>query len=112
MKRRCGLAMVVLMALAGAGPATGPALVGQSHQIASAADEGVLLRPRDASNKEGTPIVIYPRENWRCMTWKFEPAGSDVRLVNYFTHKTFYPDQDGAAVTQHAPAKEDSLAEH
>ncbi len=46
------------------------------------------------------------------MTWKFEPGGEDVRLVNYFTHKTFYPAQDGAAVSQHALAKEDLPAEH
>ncbi len=54
------------MAMLGAAPATGPVgLVGESHQIASAADEGVLLRPRDASSKEGTPIVMYPKEDWK-----------------------------------------------
>lgn len=40
------------------------------------------------------------------MTWKFEPAGDDVRLVNYFTHKTLSPKADAAAVVQQPAGKE------
>ena len=90
-------------------PASKPAaLAGESHQIASVSRDD-LLRPRDASSADGTPIVVYPRQDWRCMTWKFEPAGEDaVRLINYFTHKTFSAEgrDDAAKVTQHAPTKE------
>ena len=100
--------MVLVAAGMAAGPATKPAgLAGESHQIASVAKED-LLRPRDASNKEGAPIVLYPKQDWKCMTWKFEPAGDGVRLMNYFTHKTLYPSgtQDGAPVAQHAAGKD------
>ena len=54
---------------------------------------GNLLRPRGASNKDGTPIVLYPHQDWKCLTWQFEPAEEGgYRLLNHFTHKTFIPD--------------------
>jgi len=93
-------------------PATQPAatqpLAGESHQIENLA-QGDLLRPRDASSKEGAPLVLYPHQAWRCMTWKFDPAAGDaVRLVNYFTHKTLHPSgaADRAAVTQQTAGKD------
>jgi hypothetical protein len=49
-----------------------------------------LLRPRDANNADGTRIVLYPAQPWKCMTWKLLPAGDSVfQLQNHFTHKTF-----------------------
>ncbi len=90
-----------------AGPATQRStLAGESHQIQNLSQEE-LLRPRDADSKDGTPIVLYSPQDWKCMTWKFEPAGDGVRLINYFTHKTLYPGagEDGSAVTQHPAAK-------
>lgn len=66
---------------------------------------GELLRPEDANSANGTPIVLYPAQLWKCMTWKMHPAGDSVyRLQNHFTSKTFAPaakaDGAQAAVTQ------------
>lgn len=117
MKHAIRLATWVTLAAAtlAAAPATRPAsLAGESHQISSVS-RGDLLRPRGASSKEGTPIVLYPHQDWKCLTWKFEPAGDDgaVRLINYFTNKTLCPDgrDDGAPVTQHQAGKEPTDAQ-
>jgi hypothetical protein len=49
-----------------------------------------LLRPENANNADGTPIVLYSAEPWKCMTWKLRPAGnSTFQLQNHFTNKTF-----------------------
>jgi Ricin-type beta-trefoil lectin domain-like len=54
---------------------------------------GDLLRPEDANNANGTRLVLYSAQPWKCMTWKFHPAGeSAFQLQNYFTSKTFAPD--------------------
>jgi hypothetical protein len=50
---------------------------------------GLFLRPRDASNKDGEPIVLYPQQPWKCMAWHFESASGGTRLVNFFTGKSF-----------------------
>jgi len=58
-------------------------------QIRSVAKD-LLLRPVNASNKTGAPIVLYPAQSWKCMTWKIE--GTDtVTLQNVFTGKPFVP---------------------
>jgi hypothetical protein len=49
-----------------------------------------LLRPEDANSADGTPIVLYPAQHWKCMTWQFHPAGeSRFQLQNHYTSKTF-----------------------
>jgi hypothetical protein len=49
-----------------------------------------LLRPKDANNATGTPIVLYSAQPWKCMTWRLQPAGgSAFQLKNLFTSKTF-----------------------
>ena len=49
-----------------------------------------LLRPEDANSANGTRIVLYPAQPWKCMTWKLIPAGDDAfQLRNHFTSKTF-----------------------
>ena len=49
-----------------------------------------LLRPRDANNANGTPIVLYSAQPWKCMTWRLQPAGeATFHLKNLFTAKTF-----------------------
>ena len=54
-----------------------------------------LLRPRDANNANGTPIVLYPAQPWKCMTWRLQPAGeSAFHLKNLFTAKTFSASAD------------------
>lgn len=30
---------------------------------------GMLLRVKDAASKNGTPLVAYNPQNWKCMTW-------------------------------------------
>jgi hypothetical protein len=70
---------------------------------------GLFLRPRDASNKTGEPIVLYPYQTWKCMAWRFEDGAAEgVRLVNYFTGKSFEMDgsSGGKAVVQQ-PSSED-----
>lgn len=53
---------------------------------------GDLLRPRDASNRDGAPIVLYPGQPWKCMIWRFSAAGTNgFRLQNHFTSKSFGP---------------------
>jgi hypothetical protein len=69
-----------------------------------------LLRPEDASNANGTRLVLYPAQPWKCMTWKFHPAGeSAFQLQNHFTSKTFEGETSEKplqAVTQVPFAKE------
>jgi hypothetical protein len=51
---------------------------------------GDLLRPEGANGADGTRIVLYPAEPWKCMTWKLQPAGKSVfHVENHFTSKTF-----------------------
>ena len=58
---------------------------------------GLLLRPRDANNRDGTPLVLYPAQPWKCMTWTVNstPDGL-VSLKNRFTSKTFATAADGS----------------
>jgi hypothetical protein len=66
---------------------------------------GELLRPQDANGADGTRIVLYPAQPWKCMTWKLHPAGeSAFQLQNHFTSKTFAP-ADKADGTQTAVAQ-------
>ena len=63
---------------------------------------GELLRPRDANSANGTPLVLYSAQPWKCMTWKFHPAGENAfHLQNHFTSKTFAAEiKAGKAETQ------------
>ena len=74
---------------------------------------GDLLRPKDANGANGTPIVLYSAQPWKCMTWRLRPAGdSAFHLKNLFTMKTFSAGNDtnlpSPAVTQVPLAKEGS----
>jgi hypothetical protein len=52
-----------------------------------------LLRPKDANNADGTRIVLYSAQPWKCMTWSLRPAGTSAfRLQNLFTSKTIAAD--------------------
>lgn len=53
---------------------------------------GELLRPRNASKKDGAPIVLYPAQPWKCVTWRVQhqPDGGVV-LENQFSLKTLAP---------------------
>ena len=59
---------------------------------------GMLLRVKDAGSKNGTPLVSYYPENWKCMTWDFKNTGPQTyQLQNLLTNKTFQP--QGAAAS-------------
>jgi hypothetical protein len=63
----------------------------------------LLLRPENANNADGTPIVLYPAAPWKCMTWKMWPVGdSTFHLQNHFTGKTLEgkTNQTSVAVVQ------------
>ena len=99
--------IIVLAALAadtvsqaGAGKAVAPG----SFQIRNQ-KYGNLLRPEEANSADGTRIVLYPAQPWKCMTWKLQGTGdSGFQLQNHFTGKTFAAetgaDKAEAAVTQ------------
>lgn len=68
-------------------------------------ETGLLLRVKDANNADATPLVAYPAQNWKCMTWDFQQVeGETYRLRNLFTNKTFQPvgneRKEGAALEQ------------
>jgi hypothetical protein len=51
-----------------------------------------LLRIKDANGSNGTPLVLYYPQNWKCMTWEFRNVeGQTYQLKNLFTGKTFQP---------------------
>lgn len=59
---------------------------------------GMLLRIKDANSKNGTPIVAYYPENWKCMTWNFKKTGDNTyQLQNLFSNKTLQPITTAAA---------------
>lgn len=59
-----------------------------------------LLRPREANHATGTPIVLYPAQPWKCMTWRLQPVGeSAFHLKNLFTGKTFSANGDTNSAT-------------
>jgi hypothetical protein len=71
---------------------------------------GLFLRPRDASNRTGEPIVLYPYQPWKCMAWRFDRSQDGVRLVNYFTSKSFEADlASGSKAVLQQPASPDQL---
>jgi hypothetical protein len=57
---------------------------------------GLFLRPRDASNKDGEPIVLYAYQPWKCMAWHFENVEGETRLLNFFTGKSFEVQPSGS----------------
>ena len=89
-----GLALLVFPSLGvGADSATNsvsaPTSAPKSYQIRNV-KFGELLRPEDASSANGTRLVLYPAQPWKCMTWKLFPAGDGVfQVKNHFTAKTF-----------------------
>jgi pullulanase/glycogen debranching enzyme len=97
----------VLGALAGdptSQPEAGKAVVAGWFQVRNQKYSD-LLRPEEANGADGTRIVLYPAQPWKCMTWRFHANGeSRFQLQNYFTSKTFAAeagaDKAQAAVTQ------------
>lgn len=90
----CGLVLFGLAVLRASADATTNSTPAQtatpkSYQIRNV-KYGDLLRPEDANSANGTRIVLYPAQPWKCMTWKLFPAGEETfQLRNHFTSKTF-----------------------
>jgi len=80
----------------------------ESYQIRNQ-QFGDLLRPEGANGADGTRIVLYPAEPWKCMTWKLRPVGeAGFNVQNHFTGKTFNVSGSGTNVLQIAFAGEAS----
>jgi hypothetical protein len=80
----------------------------KSYQIANK-KFGDLLRPRDANGSDGTPIVLYPAQAWKCMTWKLTPQDESAFTVrNHFTGKTFTFGTDKEKRVTQIPLDKDS----
>lgn len=88
--------------------ADAPAAIGnlESFQVRNVQFDR-LLRPEDANSANGTRIVLYSAQPWKCMTWKFHPAGTNLfQLENHFTGKTFAgKDTSAAAPVAQVPFK-------
>src|SRR5882757_2421452 len=83
------LAAVWVVMLPSFSAETDSGLAAGSYQIRNCKFDK-LLRPENANNADGTSIVLYPAEPWKCMTWKLRSAGnSTFHLQNHFTSKTF-----------------------
>lgn len=53
---------------------------------------GKYVRIKDANGANGTPIVAYSPENWKCVTWQFQPSASgSYTLKNLLSGKTLQP---------------------
>lgn len=53
---------------------------------------GMLLRIKDANAKDGTPLVAYDPQDWKCMTWDFKHVDANTyELKNLLSGKTFEP---------------------
>lgn len=53
---------------------------------------GINVRIKDANSKNGTPIVAYSPENWKCETWDFKQQDDKTYLLaNLFSGKTIQP---------------------
>jgi hypothetical protein len=71
---------------------------------------GMLLRVKDASVKNKTPLVAYYPENWKCMTWNFKSTGVNTyQLQNLLTNKTFQP---AAAINVNVSLEEQSFVQN
>ena len=52
------------------------------------ADTELDLRPFEAQTHDGNKVIQYNHHWWKCLTWKFIPAGSNSYfLTNYYTEK-------------------------
>jgi hypothetical protein len=68
---------------------------------------GMLLRIKDANTKDGTPLVAYDPEDWKCMTWDFKHIGANTyQLKNLLSGKTFEP---AGAISTGTPLHEEPI---
>lgn len=80
-------------------PGVGQSLEPATYQIRNKQYQE-LLRPKDANSAEGTQMVLYSPQPWKCMTWKVQPATNEgYSLRNVFTSKTFAAGKAGESST-------------
>jgi len=81
----------------------------KGHYAIKNVKTGMLLRVKDASNKNGTPLVAYDPQNWKCMTWEFLHQEQNIyQLSNLLTRKTFQPN---GTIAESAALEEQPLAQ-
>ncbi len=79
----------------------------KGHYAIKNVKTGMLLRVKDAHSENGTPLVAYNAENWKCMTWEFNTTGVHIyQLQNLLTGKTFQP---ASAPSAGVPLVEESI---
>jgi hypothetical protein len=75
------------------------------------AETGKNLRPYNAGVSDDNRIVLYPHNEWKCLTWQFNHVeGTTYQLQNLYTRKTFVPKsnpESGVSLWQR-PLKADS----
>jgi hypothetical protein len=55
-------------------------------------ETGKCIRVHDAGIDDGRRIVLYPHQNWECITWQFIKLEGDIYLLkNLYTQKSFQP---------------------
>lgn len=74
---------------------------------------GKNLRPYNAGTSDENRIVLYPHNEWKCMTWRFLYVENNVyQLQNLYTGKTLTPSattQKGVTLWQQPLNDSDSL---
>ena len=67
-------------------------------------ETGKNIRPYKAGTSDGNDIILYPHNEWKCLTWRFNYVdGAIYRLQNVYTEKTFVPNgniESGVALWQ------------
>jgi hypothetical protein len=75
-------------------------------------ETGKNLRPYNANVSNGNRIVLYPHNEWKCLTWRFNHIeGTTYQLKNLYTEKTFEPKsspESGVALWQQPLTKDSS----
>ncbi len=57
-------------------------------------ETGTCLRPKDAGYQNDVPLILYPHQNWECITWQFIGLIDGTTLLkNLYSQRTFAPDR-------------------
>lgn len=74
-------------------------------------ETGKNIRPYNSGTSDGNDIILYPHNEWKCLTWQFNHVeGATYQLQNVYTRKTFAPVSElevGVALWQQ-PLSDDS----
>lgn len=58
-------------------------------------ETGKNIRPYNSGTSDGNDIILYPHNEWKCLTWQFNHVeGTTYQLQNVYTRKTFEPVSD------------------